>query len=66
MVEENERVRRDVCTSNERNLSEFDSVPVDEEKAGPVPESWAGAVCELEDAACILLLQLFWAATPIR
>lgn len=66
MVEENERVRRGVCASNERSLSEFESVPVDEEKAGPVPESWDGVVCELEDAACILLLQLFWASTPVR
>ena len=59
-VEEVERVRRDVCAYKERNLSEFGSVPVDEAKVEPVPGSWvAVAECEVEEAMCTLLLQLF-------
>jgi len=56
-AEEAERVRRNVCAYEERNVSGFESVPVEEES---VPGSWVVVVKEeVEEATWILLLQLF-------
>ena len=59
-VEEVERVRRGVCAYKECNLFGFGGVPV-------VLGSWVVVVEEeVEGATCILLLQLFWATTPVK
>jgi len=64
-VEGVECVRRDVCAYKERNLVGLEVPPVEEAKAAPGPGSWA-VVVEAEEASCILLLQLFWIAAPVR
>lgn len=44
----------------ERNLSEFENVPVEEEKVVPVAGGWVVVVEEaVEEATWILLLQVF-------
>ena len=59
-MEEVERVQRDVCAYKERNFFGFEGVLV-------IPGSWAVVVEEeVEEPTCILLLQLFWATTPVK
>lgn len=66
-MEEVERARCDVCAYNERGLYVFESVLVDEEKVAAVSGSWAVVVkYDVEEATCTLLLQLFWAAAPVK
>ena len=65
-MEEVERVRRDVCAYKERSLVGSEGPPVEEENVAPVPGSCVVVMEEtVEEATCTLLLQLFWAATPI-
>lgn len=60
-----ECVRRDVCACKERNLVGLEVPPVEDAKAAPGPGSGV-VVVEAEETTCILLLQLFWIATPVR
>jgi len=63
-VEGVECVRRDVCTYKERSLVGLEVPPAEDVKTAPGPESWVVVAEEVEGATCILLLQLFWIATP--
>ena len=66
-MEEVECARCDVCAYKERDLSALKSVLVDEGKVRPVSGSWTVVVsCEVEEAKCTALLQLFWAAEPVK
>ena len=61
-----ECVRRGVCAYKERDLVGLEVPPVEEVKAAAGPGSWVVVESEVEGATCILLLQLFWVATPVR